>query len=169
MEMDYEFSKRLPRIIDFPTCVVDRDYDINHLPTEDPAGDYGTNACNKGEESKDAGDSVHDDKLGRFASLSLEDFKKEENGEVEDDDDFDCCVCFGKGHFCMFCPYLCKIPPGATLGDEYDRVCLGCGKIGRKACRCAQGQYAVLMRCGLCFNIGHWHWDCPHRSSESSK
>lgn len=48
--MDYAlWKRRLPRIIDFPTCVVDRDYDINHLPTEDPdldpAGDYGTNAC----------------------------------------------------------------------------------------------------------------------------
>lgn len=104
-----------------------------------------------------------------FLNFIVEDSKKEENGEVEDDDDFDCCVCFGKGHVCMFCPYLCKIPPGATLGDDYDRVCLGCGKIGRKACCCPKGQYAVLMRCGFCFNSGHWHWDCPHRSSESPK
>nr|XP_011470304.1 PREDICTED: uncharacterized protein LOC105353173 [Fragaria vesca subsp. vesca] len=80
---------------------------------------------------------------------------------VEDIDPYVCPVCAGTvDHFARECPCLDRIPPGAELGPQYDKVCIGCGNIGEICC--SKGAYAIRMKC-CCGYGGHWYWEgrCP--------
>nr|XP_011470357.1 PREDICTED: uncharacterized protein LOC105353187 isoform X2 [Fragaria vesca subsp. vesca] len=68
-----------------------------------------------------------------------------------------CLVCGSGDHFEEDCPCFDKIPPGVELDRDYDRVCIGCGRIGEICC--SKGAYATLRRCGACGWGGHWYWD----------
>nr|XP_011470311.1 PREDICTED: uncharacterized protein LOC105353175 [Fragaria vesca subsp. vesca] len=80
----------------------------------------------------------------------------------KDIDPYACLVCAGTvDHFDEDeCPCLDRIPPGAELGPQYDKVCIGCGNIGEICC--SKGAYAVRMKC-YCPRDDHWPWErrCP--------
>ncbi|KAL6516969.1 hypothetical protein OROHE_018257 [Orobanche hederae] len=76
-----------------------------------------------------------------------------------DEDDESCPLCLDVNavHPSNKCPYLDRIPPGAAIGPGFDKVCMGCGRIGQVCC--SKGAYAIRRKCSYCGCYDHWWWE----------